>query len=204
MDRTHGLANTRHEGRRKRALELKPYGGKPCAIAAALGVSAAAASQGVAESRARGREAWRAKPRPTGPIKLTSDHLQRMPALLSPGAQAYGVRGECWTCARVATVIWEAFGVSSHQAHVSRPLKRLAWTPQLPRARAAQRAATVIKPWRVQMWPELYKRRVLQGGRSSVWTSRALISCQGWSVPTPHADSPPSCGRSTPVSMSQR
>jgi transposase len=201
MDRTHGLPKTWKEGRRKRALELKQHGWKQCAIAAALGVSAAAVSQWVAESRARGSEAWRAKPRPTGLFKLTSDHLQMIPELLSHGAEAYGFRGEFWTCARVATVIWEEFGVSYHKAHVSRLLKRLAWTPQLPIERAAQRDETVIKQWRVQVWPELKKRRVLKGGRLSLWTSRAFISCQGWSVPTHHADRPPSCGRSTPMIM---
>ncbi len=193
MDRTHDFPKTWKEGRRKRALELKESGWKQCEIAAAFGVSASAVSQWVAEARVRGREAWRAKPRPTGPVKLTSDQLQMIPERLSHGAEAYGFRGEFWTCARVATVIWEAFRVSYHKAHVSRLLKRLAWTPQLPIERAAQRDETVIKQWRVQVWPELKKKRALKGGRLSLWTSQAFISCQDWSVPTPHADRPPSC-----------
>jgi hypothetical protein len=73
MDRIHGLPKTWKEGCRKRALELKPHGRKQREIAAALGVSAAAVSPWVAETRVRGREAWQAKPRPTGPIKLTPD-----------------------------------------------------------------------------------------------------------------------------------
>lgn len=199
MNRTYDFPKTWKEGRRKRALELKRYGWKQCEIAAAFGVSAAAVSQWVAEARVRGSEAWRAKPRPIGPVKLTSDQVQMIPELLSHGAEAYGFRGEFWTCARVATVIWEEFGVSHHKAHVSRLLKRLAWTPQLPIERAAQRDEAVIKQWRVQLWPELKKRRALKGGRLSLWTSRAFISCQGWSVPTHHADRPPSCGRYTPT-----
>jgi transposase len=123
MDRTHGLPKTWKEGRRKRALELKQYGWKQREIAAALGVSAAAVSQWAAETRVRGREAWRAKPRPTGRMKLTPDQLHLVPELLSHGAEAYGFRGEFWTCARVATVIREAFGVSYHKAHVSRLLR---------------------------------------------------------------------------------
>jgi transposase len=151
MDRTHGLPKTWKEGRRKRALELKPRGWKQREIAAALGVSAAAVSQWVAETRVRGREAWRAKPRPTGP------------ELLSHGAEAYGFRGAFWTCARVATVMWEAFGVSYHKAHVSRLLKALQWTPQLPMKRAAQRDEAIIQQWRVQVWPELKTRRASKG-----------------------------------------
>ena len=40
---------------------------------------------------------------------------------------------------RVAKVIEEEFGVSSHKSHVSRLLKELGWTPQMPIARAIQR-----------------------------------------------------------------
>jgi transposase len=160
MDRAHGSPQTWKEGRRKRALELNHEGWKQCEIAAAFGVSAAAVSQWVAEACAHGSEAWRAKPRPTGPVKLAPDHMDLRPELLSHGAEAYGFRGEFWTCARVATVIWETFGVAYHKAHVSRLLKRLRWTPQLPIERAAQRDEGLIKQWRVQVWPELKKRRV--------------------------------------------
>jgi transposase len=168
MDRTHGLPKTWKEGRRKRALELKPRGWKQREIAAALGVSAAAVSQWVAETRVRGREAWRAKPRPTGPMKLTPDPRHLVPELLSHGAEAYGCRGACWTCARVATVMWEAFGVSYHKAHVSRLLKALQWTPQLPMKRAAQRDEAIIQQWRVQVWPALKQRRASKGAPGSL------------------------------------
>jgi transposase len=131
MDRTPGLPKTWKEGRRKRALELTQRGWKQREIAAALGVSAAAVSQWVAETGVFGSEAWRAKPRPTGTTKLTPDQLHLVPELLSHGAEAYGFRG-FWTCARVAMVIREAFGVSYHKAHVSRLLRCLDWTPQLP------------------------------------------------------------------------
>jgi transposase len=163
MDRKHGLCQTWKEGRRKRAQELKQHGWKQCEIAAALGVSAAAVSQWVAETRVRGSEAWRAKPRPTGPIKLTLDQRHLVPELLCHGAEAYGFRGEFWPCARVATMIWAEFGVSYHKAHVSRLLRRLAWTPQLPIERAAQRDEAMIRQWRVQVWPELKKRHVSKG-----------------------------------------
>jgi transposase len=159
MDRTYAIPKTWKEGRRKRALELKLSGWKQCEIADALGVSAAAVSQWVAAARIRGSGAWRAKPRPTGPVKLAPDQLHMIPELLSHGAESYGFRGEFWTCARVATVIWEAFAVAYHKAHVSRLLKALQWTPQLPMERAAQRDEAVIKRWRVEVWPELKKRR---------------------------------------------
>jgi transposase len=149
----------------------------------------------------RGSEAWRAKPRPTGPVKLRPDHMDLIPELLSHGAEADGFRGEFWTCARVATVIGEEFGVWYHKAHVSRLLKRLHWTPQLPIARAAQRDEAVIEQWRVQVWPELKKRPIGKAARLSVWMNRAFICCQAWSERTRLVPRPQSCGRGIPASI---
>jgi transposase len=82
-----------------------------------------------------------------------------LPDFLSHGAEAYGFRGEVWTCVRVALVINEEFGVRYHKAHVSRILKELHWTPQLPIERASQRDEEAIEMWREEVWPALKKRR---------------------------------------------
>jgi transposase len=163
MDRKHRFPQTRKEARRKRAFELTQQAWKQREIAEAFAFSPAAGSQWLAKVRERGVEAWRAKPRPTGPIELTDAQLRLIPELLSHGAQAYGFRGEVWTCARVATVIWEECGASYHKAHVSRFLKSLRWTPQLSIERAAQRDEAVIKPWRIQVWPALKKKARIDG-----------------------------------------
>lgn len=64
--------------------------------------------------------------------KLTPAQKALLPDYLSHGAEAYGFRGEVWTCARVATVIRREFEVHYHKAHVSRLLQELEWTPQKP------------------------------------------------------------------------
>jgi transposase len=162
------VPKTWNEGRRQRALELTQRGGKQREIAAALGGAAAAVSQWMAETRVRGREAWRAKPRPTGPMKRTPDHRHLVPELFSHGAEADGCRGACWTWVRVATGLWEACGVSSHQAHVSRLLNALQGTPQRPMERAAPRDDAIIQPWRVPVWPERNTRRASKGAPVSL------------------------------------
>jgi transposase len=81
-----------------------------------------------------------------------------IPDFLWHGAEAYGFRGEVWTCARVAKVIQQEFGVSYHRGHVSRLLKALGWTPRTPVVRALQRDEVEIERWRVEVWPELRKR----------------------------------------------
>src|SRR5262245_22197908 len=119
MDRNHRFPKTWQEARCLRAFELKQYGWKQQDIAEAFAVSPTAVRQWLAKARADGVAAWRAKSRPRGPIKLTGAQRRLIPELLSHGAEADGFRGEMWTCARVAAVIWEECGVSYHKAHSS-------------------------------------------------------------------------------------
>ncbi len=65
-----------------------------------------------------------------------------------------------WTCPRIAQVIRWEFGVSYHKDHVSRLMKELGWTPQIPITRATQRDEQAIAHWRVAMWPELLRKAV--------------------------------------------
>src|SRR6266849_3972302 len=65
--------------------------------------------------------------------------LVMVPEFLWHGAEAYGFRGNVWTCPRIAQVIRWELGVSYHKDHVSRLMKELGWTPQIPITRAVQR-----------------------------------------------------------------
>jgi hypothetical protein len=55
-------------------------------------------------------------------------------------------------------VIEEEFGVRYHSDHVSRLLKELRWTPQVPIRWAIQRDEPAIRLWRDEAWPELLRR----------------------------------------------
>jgi transposase len=137
------------------AWRLKQLGWKQRRIAVALGVTERAVSRWVATACSEAPAALLARPHLGPAAKLEPDQLRLIPDFLSHGAEAYGFRGEVWTCARVAEVIEEEFGVSYHKGHVSRLLKELRWTPQLPIARAIQRDEQEIERWRVEVWPRL-------------------------------------------------
>jgi transposase len=143
------------EWRRLRAFELKQAGWKQRQIAVALGVSDAAVSRWIARSRDAGVSGLLSHLGHGRYPKLELDQVRLIPDLLSHGAEAYGFRGEVWTCARVAKVIAEEFGVTYHRGHVSRLLKDLCWTPQLPITRAIQRDEQEIEHWRCAGWPDL-------------------------------------------------
>jgi transposase len=63
-----------------------------------------------------------------------------------------------WTCARIAQVIEEEFGVRYHKGHVARILQALHWTPQVPIRRAIQRDEEAIQRWRDEVCPDLLRR----------------------------------------------
>src|SRR5262249_61718332 len=120
------------EWRRMRASSLKEEGGSRRALAEALGVSPAAVSQWLAAAGRDGPEALRSHPAPGPPPRLTAQQKRLIPEFLWHGPEAYGFRGQVWTCARIALVIAEEFGVRYHKDHVGRLLDGLGWTPQLP------------------------------------------------------------------------
>src|SRR6516225_1425543 len=120
------------EWRRRQALRLKQLGWKQRDIATALGASEAAVSAWLAAAARGGPDALRSRPSPGRPARLSDAQLRLLPDFLWHAAEAYGFRGEVWTCSRVAQVIEEEFGVRYHKDHVGRLLRELRWTPQVP------------------------------------------------------------------------
>jgi len=146
------------EWRRLRALALKQEGWSQRMIADALGVHEVTVSRWLARARQGGAEALQARSSPGRPPMLSSAQKRLIPEFLWHGAEAYGFRGDVWTCARVARVIEEEFGVRYHKDHVGRLLRQLHWTPQAPIRRAIQRDEVAIQRWRTQVWPELCRQ----------------------------------------------
>ena len=128
-------------------------------IAEALGVSEGAVSQWRRRAREGGPEALQQRPRPGAPRRLTADQLARLPMRLHQGAEAYGFRGQVWTCGRIAAVIRLEFGISYHPVHVGRLCQAIRWSPQKPARRARQRDEVAITRWRDETWPALKRGR---------------------------------------------
>jgi transposase len=155
------------EGRRLRAWELHQHGWTQQQIAHALGITQGAVSQWLTRARLQGVDALRDHPPPGAAPLLTTEQHAQLVALLLEGAEAFGFRGDVWTCRRVAEVIAEHFGVRYHPAHVSRLLLRLGWTPQKPLVRATQRDEAAIAAWHAERWPALKKSACAKAEPSS-------------------------------------
>jgi transposase len=134
-----------------RAWYLRQSGWKQRHIAVALSVHDSTVSRWITRARREGRSVLLSHLAHGRHPKLEPEQLRLIPDFLSHGAEAYGFRGEVWTCARVAKVIGEEFGVTYHKGHVSRLLKELCWTPQLAITRAIQRNEEEIERWRSEV-----------------------------------------------------
>ncbi len=140
------------------ALQLRKRGWKQGDIAAALDVTQSAVSQWLAAARNGGPDALRTQPRRGRPARLTPQQKRLIPDFLGHGAEAYGFRGEVWTCPRIAKVLRQEYDVPYSRSQVSRLMKELHWTPQVPLTRALQRDEQVIEHWRVELWPQIRAR----------------------------------------------
>ncbi len=141
-----------------RAWQLKQQGWPQRQIGRALDASEGAVSPWGAAAEREGPEALRAHPAPGHPPRLSADQKRLIPEFLWHGPETYGLRGQVWTCARVARVIEEEFGVRYHKDHVGRLLRELHWTAQVPITRAIQRDEEAIARWRGDVWPDLRRR----------------------------------------------
>jgi transposase len=146
------------EWRRLRALDLAHQGWKQQDIAVALDTTQAAVSQWLAAAHKGGKQALLSHPSPGRPPRLSEEQWHRLPDLLWHGAESYGFAGDLWTCERIVGMLAQEFEISYSKSQVSRLLKDLGWTPQMPITRAIQRDEEAITNWRVHTWPLLKEK----------------------------------------------
>jgi transposase len=172
MDTSRPFVHDWREWRRLRAWELAQQGWGVRRIAVALDASPAAVSRWLAAARHGGHLALLTRSRSGAPSKLSADQRRLIPDFLWHGPEAYGFRGELWTCPRVAQVLAEEFGVAYSRSQVARILKALGWTPQVPITRAIQRDEEAIERWAAEDWPAL-QARARKEGRTLVFVDES-------------------------------
>ena len=80
-------------------MQLKHEGWYQRNIAEALGVAEATVSRWLARADEKGIESLMAHPGPGHPSELSPTQQALIPELLWHGPEAYGFRGQVWTCA---------------------------------------------------------------------------------------------------------
>ncbi len=143
--------------RRERAIALLKEGIAPVDVANRVGVDRRSVRRWKAAFRRKGTAGLKAKPTPGRPCALKAHHRRRLEQLLLKGAQGCGFPTDLWTCARVAQLIRERFGVDYHVDHIGRVLHALGWSPQKPRRLAVERNEEEIRRWIKEDWPRVKK-----------------------------------------------
>ncbi len=159
--------------RRSRAMALLKEGVAPVDVANRVGVDRRSVRRWKAAHRREGAAGIQAKPTPGRPGALKEHHKRRLERLLLKGAQGCGFPTDLWTCARVAQIIRDRFGVDYHVDHVGRVLHALGWSPQKPTRRAVERDEAAIARWIKEDWPRVKKTPRIGTRPSSSSTKRA-------------------------------
>ncbi len=118
------------------------------------------------EFRDGGKEALRKAGRAGRKPELTEADRERLQELLLQGPERLGYETPLWTCARVAHLIDEEFGVAYPPGHVWKILDGLGWSCQRPVGRARERNEKAIRHWRRVEWPAIKKKPKKKGARS--------------------------------------
>ena len=119
------------------------------------------------EFRAGGQKALQKAGRAGRKPELTEADRERLEDLLLKGPEQLGYETPLWSCARVAHLIEDEFGVAYHPGHVWKILDDLGWSCQRPVGRARERNEEAIRRWRRVRWPVIKKMRAWKGARSS-------------------------------------
>ena len=106
--------------------------------------------------------------------RLSAKSQAKLAVFLDQGPAAHGWdEDQCWTGARVATLIGRKFHVSYTPGAAARLMRRLGFTPQQPVRRAVQRDQDAIEAWKETTWPEVKDRRPRSGPGSASKTKPA-------------------------------
>ncbi len=92
-----------------------------------------------------GRGGLQAQAPPGALPRLDETQHTTLKDLMSRYAEAYGFRRKMWTCARVAELIRNEFGVGYHLAHISRLVRAHGLYLEKPMRRANQRDEEAIE-----------------------------------------------------------
>lgn len=148
------------EVRRRLAVQLLEEQALSAAeVAESVGATERTVRRWSQQAREGGEEALAAKPHPSPPSKLNDQQRTELVQIMLQGAQAAGFTNDTWTCARVAEVVEREFGVEYDLGHLSRILRSLDFTPQLPQRVPKERDPEAVDRWRRDDWPRIKKGR---------------------------------------------
>lgn len=168
------------EERRREAARLLRAGRTQAEVARELGVSPVAVYRWAKVLKLRGLRGLKHRLHPGRPSRLTPQQWKELARVLKAGALASGFDTDRWTLKRIASAIWQRFGVRYNSNYLAEPLHRLGFSPQRPLALARERDDDLVKAWLERDWPRIKKGLVAAGEPWPSWTRRVVRFGPGW------------------------
>src|SRR5258708_39373296 len=127
-------------------------------VAQRLRVCRQTGSRWVEQFKSGGKDALKSAGRAGRKPELSEAYRARLQELLLKGPEQLGYETPLWTCARVAHLIENEFGIKYHRGHVWKVLEDLGWSCQRPVGRARERKEGEGRRWRRVCWPAIKKK----------------------------------------------
>lgn len=145
--------------RRLRAGEAAPL------VAASLGVATNTVYTWGKLAREGGKAALKSVPKSGRPVKLAREHWRALKRMVLKGPASCGFDRELWTLPMVKELIEREFGVSYHDDHLSKFMRKLGLSRQRPAVRAKERDERAIGRFIRAEFPAIEKKRETSGPR---------------------------------------
>ena len=145
------------EVRRRLAGRMLEAGHSQAEIARLVDVTPASVTRWKNAFQRKGLAGLQAKPRLGAKPKLTKPQMNQLPHLLLRGARDWGYQTDLWTLPRIAKVIGKHFGVKYHHRYLWYLMRKLGWSCQKPKRRAAQQDQQAVQAWVQKKWPGIKK-----------------------------------------------
>ena len=156
--RTKGTTTELEARRHQIAVLLDDGSHTSVEIAEIIGVSLSTVKRVKKLYQQGGLPALAVKPSSGRASKLNASQKKSLYRLLKRGALKAGFDSEWWTCRRIAEVVLRELKVRYHPGHLSRILREIGWTPQIPKKQDPRRDEQAIARWRTHDWPRIKKR----------------------------------------------
>lgn len=147
------------EARRIEVVRRLKAGERAAAVAADLGMAVNTVYALGKKARTRGVKSLKAVPKSGRPLKLDRTHWKTLKRMILKSPAACGFDRELWTLPLVQELILREFGVSYHDDHLSKFMRRLGLSPQKPAVRSRERDKRAIGRFVKTEFPALEKKR---------------------------------------------
>lgn len=153
------------EARRIEAVRRLRAGEAATVVAAELGLAPNTVYAYGKQAREHGIKSLKAKKGRGRPLKLARAHWKTLTRSILKGPRACGFDRDLWTLPLIQELILRDFGVVYHDDHLSKFVRRLGLSRQMPAVRARERDEKAIAHFLHVAFPRIEKKRGRTGPR---------------------------------------